>query len=89
MALLHASQPPAQACGGEDTLYIYIFLIFPGHQVLDPIANPYLGPPFGCTVLQNLKINSPPPSALSDILLRVTMLRLQVILVHAIFASII
>ena len=45
MALLHVSHPPAQTCGGEDILYIYIFLIFPGHRVLNPITNPYLGPP--------------------------------------------
>ena len=44
MALLHVSHPPAQTCGGEDILYIYTFLIFPGHRVLDPIINPYLGP---------------------------------------------
>ena len=37
MALLHASHPPAQTCGGEDILYIYFFLIFPGHRILDPI----------------------------------------------------
>ena len=28
--LFPVSLPPAQACGGEDILYIY-FLIFPGH----------------------------------------------------------
>ena len=44
MAPFHVSHPPAQTCGGENTLYIY-FLIFPGHWVLDPITNPYLGPP--------------------------------------------
>ena len=47
MALLHVSHPPAQTFGGEDILYIYIyffFLIFTGHQVLDPITNPYLLP---------------------------------------------
>ena len=55
MALLHASHPPAQTCGGEDILYMYIFLIFPGHRVLNPITNPYLGPPLGCTLLQSLR----------------------------------
>ena len=44
-ALLHASHPPAQTCGGEDILYIYFFLVFPGRQVLGPITNPYLGSP--------------------------------------------
>ena len=46
MALLHASHPPAQTCGGKDILCIYIFLIFHGPRVLDPIANPCLGPPW-------------------------------------------
>ena len=32
-------------------IYIYIFLLFPAHQVLDPITNPYFGPPLGCTLL--------------------------------------
>ena len=48
MALLHASHPPAQACGSQDILHIYIyffFLIFPGHRVLNPITNPYLRSP--------------------------------------------
>ena len=46
MALLHVSHPPAQTCGGDDILYIYIFfLIFPGHWVLDPITNLYLPTP--------------------------------------------
>ena len=31
MALLHASHPPAQTCGDEDILYVFFFLIFPGH----------------------------------------------------------
>ena len=29
---------------GVRTSYIYFFLIFPGHQVLDRITNPYLAP---------------------------------------------
>ena len=52
MALLPASHPPAQTCGGEDILYVYIFLIFSGHRVLGPITNPYVAPLLGCTLLQ-------------------------------------
>ena len=52
MALLLVSHPPAQTCGGEDILYIYFFLIFPGHRVLDPVTNSYLGTSLGCTLLQ-------------------------------------
>ena len=57
-ALLHVSYPPAQTCGGEDILYIF-FLIFPGHQVLDPITDSYLGPLVDYTLLQehNLQLN--------------------------------
>ena len=45
MALLHASHSPAQTCGGwGQPIYIF-FLIFPAHRVLDPITNPYFGPP--------------------------------------------
>ena len=55
MALLHASHPPAQTCRDEDILFIYIFLIFPGHRVRDPITNPYLGPSLGCTLIQESK----------------------------------
>ena len=49
MALLYASHPRLV---GVRTSYVYIFLIFPGHRVLGPIANPYLGPSLGCTLLQ-------------------------------------
>ena len=38
MALFHVSHPPAQTDGGEDIVYIYLYF-------LDPITNPYLGPP--------------------------------------------
>ena len=31
-----------------------MFKIFPGHRVLDPITNPYLGTPLGYTLLQVL-----------------------------------
>ena len=51
MALLHVSFPPAQACGGEDILYI--FIIFPGHlEFWTPLQIPSWGPPLGCTLLQ-------------------------------------
>ena len=43
-ALLHVSLPPAQACGGEGILYVF-FNISWTPWVLDPITNPYLGPP--------------------------------------------
>ena len=50
MALLHVSLSPAQACGGEDILYI--FLIFPGHlEFWTPLQIPIWGPPLGCTLL--------------------------------------
>ena len=45
MALLHVSVPPAQTCGGEDILYMYFSSISWTPWVLDPITNPYLGPP--------------------------------------------
>ena len=46
MALLHVSHPPAQTCGGEDILYVYISLIFPGHpEFWDPITNSHLPTP--------------------------------------------
>ena len=45
MALLHVSHPPAQTCGGEDIIYIYIYFnISWTPSSLDPITNPYLGP---------------------------------------------
>ena len=47
--------PLAQACGGEDILYIYIFLIFPGHlEFWTPLQILSWGPPLGCTLLQSL-----------------------------------
>ena len=40
--------PLAQACGGEDILYIF-FLIFPGHlEFWIPLQIPSWGPPLGC-----------------------------------------
>ena len=54
MALLHVSLSPAQTCGGEDILYIYIFLIFPGHsEFWIPLQIPIWGPHLGCTLLQS------------------------------------
>ena len=45
--------PLAQACGGEDILYI--FLIFRGHlEFWTPLQIPSWGPPLGCTLLQSL-----------------------------------
>ena len=45
VALLHASHPPAQTCGGEDIRYIYIFLIFPGHpEFWTPLQIPICAP---------------------------------------------
>ena len=58
MALFHVSHPPAQTCGGKDILYKYFFLIFLGHRVLDPITNPYVVPPLGCTLLHYYLLNS-------------------------------
>ena len=58
MALLHVSLPPAQACGGEDILYIYIFLVFPGHlKFWTPLQTPIRGPPLACTLFQYGHIN--------------------------------
>ena len=43
--------PLAQACEGEDILYI--FLTFPGHfEFWTPLQIPSWGPPLGCTLLQ-------------------------------------
>ena len=51
VALLHACNPPAQTCGGEDILYIYIFLIFPRNpEFWAPLQIPIWDPP-GCTLL--------------------------------------
>ena len=47
MALLHVSYLPVQACGGEDILYVYIFLIFPGHpEFWTPLQIPIWGGPW-------------------------------------------
>ena len=47
MALLHASHPPAQTCGGEDIPYIdiYFFLIFPDNEFWTPLQIPIWGIP--------------------------------------------
>ena len=54
MALLHVSLPVAQTGGGEDILYIFFSLIFPGHpEYWIPLQIPIWGPPLGCTLLQD------------------------------------
>ena len=53
MTLLQASHPLAQTCWGEDILYIFFFLIFPGHlEFWTPLQIPSWGLPLGCTLLQ-------------------------------------
>ena len=53
IALLHASHPLAQTCGGEVIIYIYKFLIFPGHpEFWTPLQIPISAPPLDCTLIQ-------------------------------------
>ena len=43
--------PLAQACGGEDILYVFFSNISWTPRVLDPSQIPSWGPPLGCTLL--------------------------------------
>ena len=46
MALLHVSHPPAQTCGAEDILYIYIFFYyFLDTEFWTPLQIPICAPP--------------------------------------------